>query len=126
MQKHPINFRLSDLVIINENAVYNRAGDISVFRSLKDAELKLEHWYVSKETYFALSGLGQKIIFTAHDDIVLGKIDNNAVLDVTTLTQWLMTASELHQRSKPHRDEELETIPQQSLEDMVACIGFTD
>lgn len=126
MQRHPTDFRLSDLVIVNENAVYNRAGDISIFRSLKDAELKLEHWYVSKETYFALNGIGQKIIFTAHDDIVSGKVDDSAVSDVATLTLWLTTTAKFYQCSRAHWNVETEMPPQQSLEDMVACIGFTN
>lgn len=111
---------LRDVIIVNDNAQYEIAGDIEIFRCLKHAEAKLESWYVITEHCHAMNGLGEKIVFNAAKDIVIGRIDENNPADLATLVAWLQKT--VKSRGSASKASE---SPASTIEDMITRIGFT-
>ncbi len=131
---------LSDVVILNENREYRAAGDVDVFRSLGDACRYLEPWYIEQEMFFTLNGLGQAIEFSVENNMVVGAVNGVSRPDADTLKVWLVTTAGHVFEARKHRsvkrgvfstpvllgEQESKGVLPQSVEGLIAYIGFTD
>lgn len=125
---------LADVVILNESSDRDIAGDVSIFRSFGDAELKLEPWYVLDECFFALNGLGQVLEFTTDHGRTLAKVTDATATDIETLRNWLSATAEHYRDVRAEKSKKRKCAPgvqeakgilPTSIEGLIAFVGFT-
>lgn len=126
---------LSDVTIINETNGNENVGDLSVFRSLGDACLKLEPWYVDEVNIHALNGLGQSLEFSASGfttrATIVSGLEPNPQLPLSWLSQFAEHVFDARKYKATKnklvlgKSESSHVLPT-TIEDLIAYIGFTE
>lgn len=124
---------LSDVTVINETNNIQDVGDLSVFRSLGDACLKLEPWYVD-EDFHALNGLGQSLEFSASGFTTKATIVSGLEPNPHLLLSWLSQSAEHVFKAREYKATKNKLVLGQAesshvlpitIEGLIAYIGFT-
>jgi hypothetical protein len=129
-----VDVSLTDIVVVNESRDLRVAGDVSVFRSARDACSYLEHWWVQDGEGFVFSATGERLLLSTAGTavIIIGK---EAVSDGAEIVRnWLEATAVAVLAARRHRaargklvlspSEELGQLPT-SMEALLGYVGFT-
>ena len=122
---------LRDVVVLNESSSFHRPGDVSLFRTRKDALSYIEPIDVENNEYVALSGDGRLLALTAvsgvvHITDVTDGIDHSHILKT-----WLqdtaahIAAAQAARRKRGATPAQRAQESDASIEELMRFIGFS-
>jgi hypothetical protein len=113
-------FDLSQVVVINESSAEEVPGDVSVFRSEREACRHLEPWWVEDSEGFALSGSGDRIVLGCLSNTVcVERREPHPTGDALVLS-WLQAAARAIQAAR--RSDEV--LPD-NISGLINHVGFS-
>lgn len=117
---------IEDIVVVNENGDPNVAGDVMIFRSAGDACRYVEPWYVEQEAFLALSGTGEQVVFGVRDDVVIVERRASFSGGRDLLLAWLSAKAQHRLKVRAERALEATGVLPDTIEGLVAYLGFDD
>lgn len=122
---------LRDIVVVNESSSLHRPGDISLFRTRKDALSYIEPIDVENNEHVALSGEGRLLALTVVSGVVHIADADDGVDHSHILKAWLqdtaahIAAAQAARRKRGAAPAQRAPESDASIEDLMRFIGFS-
>ena len=116
------NMQLKDIVLLNDNSVFEVAGDVVAYSDLAHACADLEPDDLRGDRIHALRGDGRRLVLWTNGDAVFANPSDDSTDYTEIARQWLLARAErLRTREATHSRSSLKHA---SIEHLVRLVGF--